>query len=37
VIDEGHRLKNAECKLARELRHYRSRMRLLLTGAPRGR
>ncbi|GBF90068.1 hypothetical protein Rsub_02776 [Raphidocelis subcapitata] len=34
VIDEGHRLKNADCKLARELRHYRSRMRLLLTGTP---
>jgi hypothetical protein len=32
VIDEGHRLKNAGCKLARELRAYRSRARLLLTG-----
>ncbi|KAI8474646.1 MAG: P-loop containing nucleoside triphosphate hydrolase protein [Monoraphidium minutum] len=33
VIDEGHRLKNADCKLARELKQYRSRARLLLTGA----
>jgi SNF2 family DNA or RNA helicase len=33
VVDEGHRLKNADCKLSRELRAYRSRARLLLTGA----
>ncbi len=34
MIDEGHRLKNADCKLSRELRLYRSRSRLLLTGTP---
>jgi len=34
VIDEGHRLKNADCKLSRELRLYRSRAKLLLTGTP---
>lgn len=34
VVDEGHRLKNADCKLSCELRAYRSRARLLLTGAP---
>jgi len=32
IIDEGHRLKSADCKLAAELRHYRARSRLLLTG-----
>ena len=34
VVDEGHRLKNADCKLSRELRAYRSKARLLLTGTP---
>ncbi len=34
IIDEGHRLKNSECKLNQELRHYKSRARLLLTGGP---
>ncbi|KAF8065502.1 hypothetical protein HT031_003103 [Scenedesmus sp. PABB004] len=34
VVDEGHRLKNAECKLAQELRGYTSTSRLLLTGTP---
>ena len=32
VVDEGHRLKNAECKLYRELVLYKTRSRLLLTG-----
>lgn len=32
VIDEGHRLKNANCKLNAELKMYRSTSRLLLTG-----
>lgn len=32
VIDEGHRLKDASCKLAVELGFYQSRSRLLLTG-----
>lgn len=35
IIDEGHRLKNHECTLARTLgQHYSSRQRLLLTGTP---
>lgn len=33
VIDEGHRLKDASCKLATELSLYTSKSRLLLTGA----
>lgn len=32
VVDEGHRLKNAGCKLVSELSFYRSSSRLLLTG-----
>lgn len=32
VVDEGHRLKNADCKLSRELKAYRTKSRLLLTG-----
>ena len=32
IIDEGHRLKNANCKLNRELKMYKSKSRLLLTG-----
>lgn len=31
-LDEGHRLKNAACKLNAELRTYRADHRLLLTG-----
>lgn len=34
IIDEGHRIKNASCKLNSELRHYQSNHRLLLTGTP---
>lgn len=34
IIDEGHRIKNASCKLNAELKHYRSSHRLLLTGTP---
>ncbi|XP_031392371.1 chromatin structure-remodeling complex protein SYD isoform X3 [Punica granatum] len=34
IIDEGHRIKNASCKLNAELKHYRSYHRLLLTGTP---
>ena len=34
VIDEGHRLKNLNCKLIRELKSYDSANRLLLTGTP---
>ena len=33
-VDEGHRLKNAGCKLNAELRHYKAHGRLLLTGMP---
>ena len=32
VLDEGHRLKNAACKLNTELRAYSATHRLLLTG-----
>ena len=35
IIDEGHRMKNANCKLAMTLGvKYKSRNRLLLTGTP---
>ncbi|CAK9259395.1 unnamed protein product [Sphagnum jensenii] len=34
IIDEGHRIKNASCKLNAELRQYQSTHRLLLTGTP---
>lgn len=34
IIDEGHRIKNASCKLNADLKHYRSAHRLLLTGTP---
>ena len=34
VLDEGHRLKNAACKLNAELRLYKTDHRLLLTGTP---
>lgn len=34
VVDEGHRLKNLNCKLIRELKSYTSANRLLLTGTP---
>ncbi|XP_059458922.1 ATP-dependent DNA helicase DDM1 isoform X2 [Corylus avellana] len=34
VIDEGHRLKNAKCKLIRELKYLPVENKLLLTGTP---
>ena len=34
VVDEGHRLKNLDCKLVKELKSYKSANRLLLTGTP---
>ena len=34
VVDEGHRLKNFDCKLIRELRAIPSANKLLLTGTP---
>lgn len=34
IIDEGHRIKNASCKLNADLKHYSSSHRLLLTGTP---
>ncbi|KAF8650583.1 hypothetical protein HU200_063960 [Digitaria exilis] len=34
IIDEGHRIKNASCKLNADLKLYRSSHRLLLTGTP---
>eukprot|EP00124_Ichthyophonus_hoferi_P004274 Ihof_evm1s451 gene=Ihof_evmTU1s451 len=33
-VDEGHRIKNLNCRLIRELKQYRSVNRLLLTGTP---
>ena len=34
IIDEGHRLKNMNCRLLRELKSYTSANRLLITGTP---
>ncbi|KAI9824382.1 MAG: hypothetical protein M1832_001917 [Thelocarpon impressellum] len=34
IIDEGHRLKNFNCRLIRELKSYDSANRLLITGTP---
>ena len=34
VVDEGHRLKNLNSRLIRELKAYTSAYRLLLTGTP---
>jgi ATP-dependent DNA helicase len=34
VVDEGHRLKNMDCKLIKDLKTYTSANRLLLTGTP---
>ncbi len=34
VVDEGHRLKNLNCKLIKELKSYQTANRLLLTGTP---
>ncbi|KDD71699.1 SNF2 family N-terminal domain-containing protein, partial [Helicosporidium sp. ATCC 50920] len=34
VVDEGHRLKNSQCRLVRELRLLRADNKLLLTGTP---
>ncbi|KAL8676999.1 MAG: hypothetical protein Q9186_006534 [Xanthomendoza sp. 1 TL-2023] len=34
VVDEGHRLKNFNCKLVKELKQYQADSRLILTGTP---
>ncbi|KAF1811631.1 hypothetical protein P152DRAFT_514776 [Eremomyces bilateralis CBS 781.70] len=34
IIDEGHRIKNINCRLIRELQSYASANRLLITGTP---
>ncbi|CAH3196837.1 unnamed protein product, partial [Porites evermanni] len=34
IVDEGHRIKNLNCKLIRELKTYKAANRLLLTGTP---
>ncbi|XP_077997156.1 lymphoid-specific helicase-like [Glandiceps talaboti] len=34
IVDEGHRIKNLNCRLIRELKMYKSANRLLLTGTP---
>ena len=34
VVDEGHRLKNKDCRLSVELKKIESKNRLLLTGTP---
>ena len=34
ILDEGHRIKNAECQLSQALRSYKIQHRLLLTGTP---
>lgn len=34
VVDEGHRLKNLDCALMREIKKYPSAGRMILTGTP---
>ena len=34
VVDEGHRLKNLDCKLMQEIKKYKSAGRMILTGTP---
>ena len=34
IVDEGHRLKNMNCKLIQELRKYPSANRMIITGTP---
>ena len=34
VVDEGHRLKNFNCKLVQEIKKYPSASRMILTGTP---
>jgi len=34
ILDEGHRIKNRNCRLVKELKQYSSVSRLLLTGTP---
>jgi ATP-dependent helicase STH1/SNF2 len=34
IIDEGHRIKNSQCKLVVNLHQYKSKHRILLTGTP---
>ncbi|KAJ3540152.1 hypothetical protein NMY22_g4418 [Coprinellus aureogranulatus] len=34
VVDEGHRLKNLDCKLMKEIKQYHSAGRMILTGTP---
>jgi SNF2 family DNA or RNA helicase len=34
ILDEGHRIKNAECQLSKVLRTYKIKHKLLLTGTP---
>ncbi|XP_022104139.1 lymphocyte-specific helicase-like [Acanthaster planci] len=34
IVDEGHRIKNLNCRLIRELKMYHSANRVLLTGTP---
>ena len=34
ILDEGHRIKNRNCRLVRELKSIKSQSRLLLTGTP---
>lgn len=34
VVDEGHRLKNLDCRLMQEIKKYPSASRMILTGTP---
>ncbi|KAG6823552.1 hypothetical protein H0H93_003439, partial [Arthromyces matolae] len=34
VVDEGHRLKNLNCRLIKEIKRYKSAGRMILTGTP---
>jgi len=34
VVDEGHRLKNIDCKLMQEIKKYNASSRMILTGTP---
>lgn len=34
IVDEGHRLKNMDCRLMQEVKRYESAWRMVLSGTP---